>query len=148
LIDLRCIVGGDVDNARLRRLDRNIVFPALRNRAYILLRRALQVACLLRLGAERLDHVGHVRWLIDESVAEIGGPLQVLAHRLDDGGETREGLDGRIPVRTFNRRKVILCDSLRILLDPALQLNDEERISTGRQYLREQWIRIERNWRQ
>jgi hypothetical protein len=142
------IVRRDIDHARIGGLDRNIVLSLLGNRAYFLFRRALQVTGFLRFGAERLDHLGHVCRLVYEGVAQIRGPRQVVIHLRDDGRETREGFHGWIPFHAVDRRKVILCDSLGILFNPAVQLDDVQRISAGRQHLREQGIRIERNSRQ
>jgi hypothetical protein len=54
-------------------------------------------AYLLSLGSEVLDGVHHFFRLINESLAEIQGPSQVLVHFGDQLRELRDGLDVLVP---------------------------------------------------
>src|ERR1043166_4549069 len=89
--DLR-FIDRDVDHLRTRRNDFDdsaVVHDGL-------LWRRLQVAKSQRLVAQTLDGIHHILLLIDEGLADLRGPREVVIHELQNRRETRQGLDALV----------------------------------------------------
>jgi hypothetical protein len=84
-------------------------------------------AGLLRLHAQRLDHVHHVLVLIKENFPELNGPWQIVIHLLESGRDFRDRLYRGIPGLRIDLRHVV-----RVLHEPR-GLNDLKRIYGRRQ---------------
>ena len=85
---------GHVDDFGRRRCDFDValVFDDL------LLRGVLEIAgCLGAVTHDLLDGLHHVLRLVVMGVAEVGGPLEVLRHLVEDLRKRGEGLDAGIP---------------------------------------------------
>src|SRR5262249_56202434 len=82
-----------VDRLAVGGLNDDIV---VRNRD-CLLRSALQIAQRVGLGAQMLDRRHDVRLLVDEGIAQLGGPIQVLVHVFQHGGGMGQDLDAVVP---------------------------------------------------
>ena len=87
------IVLGNVDDLRGGRRDLDVALVL----DDFLLRSGLEVAGLLGAIAHDLDGLHYVLRLVVVGVAEVGGPLQVLRHLVEDLGEGGEGFDAGVP---------------------------------------------------
>jgi hypothetical protein len=105
-----------------------------------LLRCRLEIPCLLRLASEILDGVHQLFGLINECLAEVNRPCQVLVHFSDQFRELRDRLDVIVPGLLIH-----LGDIVRVS-DEARSLNHLQRISGGRQDDGDKRIRVEGDW--
>ena len=142
-IDDDRVVDGDVDDLGARRLDDNdrLLLDDLRLDLLLLVR--LERAGPFGLLAHPLDGVHDVALLLQERVAEFGGPLDVVAKTLDDVGQRGHRLDAWIPrlFRDLVSQRLVL--QARILREPLLELDDLERVGGRDEDLAEERVRIE-----
>ncbi len=92
-----------------------------------LLRSGFEHAGGIRLGAQGLDGVHQLLLLVEERLTQIHRPGELIIHRLDHGGELRQGLHVVIP-----RLSVHLRDVVGVLHEPR-RLHNLQRIHGGRQ---------------
>src|SRR6267378_4112083 len=137
------IVGGHVDDVGARRLDHDRL--ALRDDFF--LRGRLEVARLLSALAHRLDGVEHVLLLVHVRVAQRRRPGEVLVHVSQHRGKLRDCLDAGIPGLLIDSLGKLLALQIGVLLHPTLRFHDLNRIRGGREDLRNQRVRIERDGR-
>src|ERR1039458_1160309 len=64
---------------------------------YLLLRRRLQVAEIIRRRAQPLDGTHHVRLLIEKSLSQFRRQIQVVIHPFQHAGIAGHGLDAGVP---------------------------------------------------
>ena len=112
----------------------------------------LLLVCAQRTGrlsprTHALDGVGDILRLVDERIAEIGRPIEIIVHLLDDFGKARERLHGRIPRLPVEAGVILLGDSSLVLVKPALCLHNIDGVGGCRKRLRQQRVRIERDGR-
>jgi hypothetical protein len=98
-------------------------------------------ATLLGLPAHSLNGIGHPFRLVDEGIAQIAGPLNVIVHLVDYLRESGDGFDIVVP-----RLRIELGDIVRILDEPR-GLHDFKRIRRSRKDCRQQRIGINRDRR-
>ncbi len=145
LIDRDRVIGWDIDRRGIGRLDGDDILPTIRACDHCLLGRGLECARFIRFRPKLLDHVGDVLRLVHLGVAEIGGPVEILAHLLHHGRKARESLHRRIPVLTVDPGEVVARDLVRVLVEPALRLDNLHGVCARWQHLRQQRIGIERD---
>jgi hypothetical protein len=137
LMDLDWIVRRDIDNARIGGLDRDVVLS---------LCATVPIFCsaeLFKLPA--FSASARSVWIIWDTSAgwfTKASPRSVVHDKssfifVTMAGKRARAFTAGSPFLAVDRRKVILCDSLGILFNPTVQLNDLQRISAGRQHLRE-----------
>src|SRR5262249_42873857 len=63
----------------------------------LLLRGGLQVADIGGIAAKTLDGIHHILLLVEKSLSEIRGPVEILVHPLQHGWIAGHGLDTRVP---------------------------------------------------
>ena len=107
----------------------------------------LQIALGGRLRPKRLCRRHHVRLLREERVAELLRPVELLAHHREHLRERRQRFHGRIPGFLLQRILERLVLEAGVDLDPALGLDDLQRIGGRHQNLYEELIGIERDRR-
>src|SRR5271154_1697452 len=142
-VDNPGIIRRDVHDLRVgrRNLDRWAVH------GNILLRGALEVAGLLGLLAHHLHGVHHVLLLVVVSIAQGGRPGKILVHISKDGRKRGERLDAGIPgffVDSLTQRLVL---QIRMRLHKTVGFDDLFGKRGGRQDLRYQRLRIQRDRR-
>ncbi len=118
----------------------------LRHDGHLIVRR--ERTRLLRLEAKALDRVRHFLRLIDDGVAEIAGPIEVVVQLLQHRRKAHHGFHRRVPVLRVRAGKVPVGGGGAVPLQPAMRLHDLQRIGGGRQQLGEQGVGIERDRRQ
>src|SRR5437867_128950 len=138
------IVVRDVDYFWPRRLDHDGL--ALLGHADLVGR--LEVADLIRLLTQVLDRVHHQCLLGEKRIAEPFRPAQLLVHHLEDLGKRNERFDAGIPSILFDRPHGFVAFEVGIGSGPTRGLDDLERIRRGHQNLRQQRVRVQRDWRQ
>ena len=106
-----------------------------------------RLPCVFCLLAHALDGVHHVFLLREKRVTEVGRPLDVFGQKLDGVGQGSQTLDAGVPVLLLYRFGHLLLIHALVLGQPLLQLNDLERIGGRYQYLAEQRIGVESDWR-
>src|SRR5262245_2939252 len=149
----RRLVLRDVDHLRIRRLDGDHLRTARTARTARrladdgLLRRRLEVAGVVRLGAQALCCVHQLVALRQERVAQVLRPFQIVRHAVQDVGEDREGFHAWVPVELRQRLVQVRTLERQVLLTPPVRLDDLERIRGGDQHLGEDVVRIERDRR-
>lgn len=111
------------------------------------MRRRLQIAGSLRLGAQLLNRIEHVLLLGQKRVAELLGPVQLIVHHLKRLRHCRQGFDAGIPGLGLHRVLKRLSLDRWVLPRPSSRLDHLQRIGRSHQDLREQQIRIERDRR-
>ena len=94
----------------------------------LLLLVGLQRALLLRLLPHPLDGVHDVGLLVEEGVPEVRRPLDVVTEPLDDVGQRRHRLDGRVPGLLGDRVHERLVLQVLVLREPLLELHELERV--------------------
>ena len=138
------IVIGHVDRVRIGLLDRDPLLAALslglRDRL-LLGRRQLVVGLGLR--AQPLDRVHHVRLLGQNRIAEFERPVELRAHHRDDVGRGRERLHASVPRLQLGRRAQRVALQVLVFLDPAVRLNDLERIGRRHDDERQEAVRVQ-----
>ncbi|MNQ88916.1 hypothetical protein D3C85_1042060 [compost metagenome] len=102
-IDHGRVVAGHVDHLRVRGFDHDDGLFVFGRGFHRLLRRALQVACLLGLRAQPLDGIHDAVGLRQESVAYGFHPFGLTAHHVHDRREGDQRLDAGIPGFTLDR---------------------------------------------
>lgn len=111
------------------------------------LRRAVQLSSGLRLLAHRLHCIHYVLRLVEISIAQIRGPLNVLVHLCQNRRKRRQRLYARVPAVGICRGSNLICRSIALRLPPLISFRHLVRISGPGQNLRHQGIGIERDGR-
>ena len=109
----------------------------------------LQLAGFHRELAQCLDPRHDLGLLRRKGDANRLGPLDMLAHHLDDLREGDQRLDARIPGQRLQSldQRIALELRMAVLLQPLRGLGDLLRVGRGHQHLREQLIGVERDGR-
>jgi hypothetical protein len=97
-----------------------------------------QVADGPRLPPQTLDRIGDVFRLVDECVAQVGGPIHIRGHHLKNVWIVDNSLDGLIPVLFVNRGHISAA------VKPCRRIGNLCRICRRRQHLGQKRVRIER----
>jgi hypothetical protein len=99
----------------------------------------LQIALALRQPAKVLDGSLDVLLLIQKSLAQLGGPGEIVVEPLENGGIMGQGLDAGIPG--------LLGDLAQIaaVVDITVRQDNLRGHGGGGEYLGQQGVRIERN---
>ena len=105
-----------------------------------LLRRIDQGACCSRLNAQPLNRVHNVSRMIQENLSNLGRPLQVLVHPLDDLGIAGQGPNTLVPWLIIDLSWVAACGQ------KACRQDNIRRNRCCRQNYCDESVRIERNW--
>ena len=142
------IVVRHVHDFRIGRLDDDRIGTAARLRRHLLLRRRLQVARRLRLGTQPLDRRRDVLLLADHRVAQLLGPVELVAHHLQRLRKRGERLHADVPALVLHRRNGSIALEVGIGLRPARRLNDLQGIGRTHQHLRQKRVGIEGDGRQ
>lgn len=118
----------------------------------LLLGCGLEISGLLGALPEDLHGLHYILRLVVVSVAEVGGPVEVVVEHVEHVGKCGERLDARIPtgLRVGAGSDLIgRAVALRLhLMEPLVGDGDLCRISRGRENLRKQGIRIESDGRE
>src|SRR5580693_804445 len=114
------IISGDVDHIRRSGLNDDV--GALRLNG--LLRRVLQIACLLRFLAHHLNRVHHPLLLVVVSVAQRRRPGNVLVHISQHGGKRGERFHARIPRLLVHGLAERVALQIGMSLHPAVRLDN------------------------
>jgi hypothetical protein len=116
--------------ARLLNNDHLFALHGLRFNFHLFVR--FQIALFLGLFAHALHRIHHVALLCQESVAEIGGPLNIIGEPLHHIGERRHGLNTGIPRLLRHRVHQGLVFQILVLSQPLLKLDKFQRIGGSR----------------
>ena len=141
------IVGRHIHHLRIGLFDDNHALALDDSRFHLLLFGRLQSAFVLGLLAHALHRIHNIALLRQEGVAQIDGPLNVVAQTLYHVRKGRHGLDARIPGLFLHRIRERLIFQTLVVVQPPLQQDDFERIRGCSQYLGQQWVWIKSNWR-
>jgi hypothetical protein len=130
--------GLNLDNL-IRYIDRHL-FDDVRDdrighRHNLLLSRFKRTAPL-SLGPHPLDCIRYPFRLIDEGVAQVAGPLNIVVHLINDIGKLGNRFDIVVP-----RLRIEFCDIIRVFDEPG-RLYDLQRIRRSRQHRRKQRIGV------
>ncbi|CUJ75795.1 Uncharacterised protein [Achromobacter sp. 2789STDY5608621] len=147
-VDHGGVVAGHVDHLRIGRLDHHHGLAARIGSRDLLLRRAVQVACLARLRPQPLDRVHHVVRLRQEGVAQRPDPLRLAAHHVHDGRKRDQGFDARVPGLGLDRLHGRVAGLAGMPGGPQGRGRDVIGIGRPHQDLRQEGIGIERHGRQ
>ena len=134
--DGRRVVLRNVDHLRIRRLDDDDLLLRLHH----LLRVRLQVAGRLRLAPEDLHGLEHRALVGDDRLAERAGPVEVVAHHLDDVRIVQQRLHRVVPLVVDRQLRIGLA-----LVEIAVGLDDLQRARRRGQDDRDQVVGIERD---
>ena len=103
---------------------------------------SLLLACAF---TEPLDGVHDVGLLRQHRVAELLRPVEFLAHHVEHVGGRSERLHAVVPVLAVDRGFESVALQVLVGTDPAVGLDDFERIGRGHEDFREQRVGIERD---
>ena len=92
-----------------------------------------KVPRVLGLGAKRLDDVRDILRLINEGVAKVGRPVEILAHLPDDVGKARQSLHRRVIFGAVDARIIVPRHGFRVAVEPTVNLDDLDRVGAGGQ---------------
>jgi hypothetical protein len=139
----RRVIGRHVDHFRVggHDLDDGLRFHSLGDD--FLLLGILQRALGRRLAAQGLGRRQHVLLLRQEGIAQLLGPVDLLAHHRQHLRKDRERLHAGIPGLPLQRILEALAFQIRMALDPALGGDHFQRISRGHEDLGEQGVGVE-----
>jgi len=101
----------------------------------------------LRAGAQCLYRVHDIGLLREESVAQIFGPGQLVAHHVEHLRRRNQSFYAVIPLLFLNRVFQRFAFEIFVRGDPAARLHDFQRIGRRHHHLGQQIVRIERNRR-
>ncbi|CAB3880207.1 hypothetical protein LMG3410_03259 [Achromobacter aegrifaciens] len=143
----RRVVAGHVHHLRIGRLDHHDGLVVGGAGGDLLLRRALQVAGLLRLDAQPLDRIHDGVGLRQEGVAHGFHPVRLAAHHVHDRGEGHQGFDAGIPGLALDRLDGLVSGFRGVGGRPFGGRRDIVGVGRTHEDLREQRIRIQRHGR-
>ena len=143
-VDDRRVVVRQVDGFRIRKADDETrvleIDPVLIGRR--------QTARGIRFASQVLHRIHDLRFLVEESIAEVFGPIEFLVHHVEDLRKRDQRFDARVPFGLLCRAHCAVAVQPRIAPRPTRRLDDFSRISRGHQDLRQQRIGIQRDRRQ
>ena len=142
-VDAPRIIVRNIDDVGPGRLDHDLLILG-RDR---LLRCRSERTGGLRTLAQALNGVHDIRLLREKGVAELLGPLQIAVHHAQELRKRNERFDARIPGLLLQRRRQYVALKRRVggSLQPAVRLDNLERVGRGHQDLCNQRIGVERN---
>ena len=146
-VNRRRIVVRHVHRIGIGLLDDDRLPVFLRLNADLLLLGGDQLLVVIGLGAKALDRVHHVRLLREHGIAQVLGPVDLVAHHRNDVCGAGERLDAVVPRLLLDLRLQRIALQGLALLEPAIGLHDFQRIGRRRQHIRQQFVGIERNRR-
>jgi hypothetical protein len=140
LSDDHCLrlVGGDIDDLRVRRLNFDNLLFLDRLAHNPLLGRGLQVAGGIRFTTKLLNGVEDIGLLRSKGFSQCASPVHILIHELQNRGIVKQRDETCIPVCPYRRHS--RCRRTRHM---ARRLGDIERECCSHQHLREQRIRVQ-----
>ncbi len=141
------IVVRDVDRVRLRLLDDDHLLVLLPLNADLLPFVGNQFVSRLRLGAQPLYRVHHIRLLREHRIAHGLGPVELVAHHGENRRRAGERLDAVVPTLLADLGLEGVALQALVLAQPAVGLHHFQRIGRRRQHVRKQGVGIERNRR-
>src|SRR5262245_61984135 len=98
-INYRRIIGRDIDDLRIRRLD----FDDFLLDDYFLLLRGLQITGGLSLGAQPLNRIQDLLLILKKCIPQFLGPIELIAHFGKHFGEVHERPHAGVPVLFLQR---------------------------------------------
>src|SRR5580765_8436388 len=127
------IVIGNYNVIRARRQDRNI-----RSTAHNVLRVAAQISEIACPLAHSLYGIHHILLLGQKCVAQVGGPVHIRGHHVQNRRERQQGLHGRVPGKlvSVNCLGQLIAVEIMVLIGPAGGFRDLVRESCRCQCLR------------
>src|SRR6267142_1868581 len=146
-VNRRRIVVRHVHRIGIGRLDDDRLLAFLRLNPDLLLPGGDQLLVVIGLGAQALDRVHHIRLLCQHGIAQVLGPVDLVAHHRNDVCGARERLDAVVPGLFLDL--FLQCIALQGLarFEPAIGLHHFQRIGRRRQYICQQFVWIQRNRR-
>ena len=142
------VVRWHVDHLRARRGDHDRLLAVLRLFLDLHLRRALQVADVLRLLAQPLHGREDAGLVVGEGLAELARPTHLEAHLIDDLAELHERAHRWREARLFDRLVERLALDVRVRHQPVAGVEHFLRVRRRQQNLGQHGIRIEGDGRQ
>ena len=143
-IDERGIVIRDVDHVGIAVTHDDRAFLA--HHPHVL--GLFQVARLVGPLAQGLDGVHDLFLLREEGVTQTSGPLEVLIHAVQDLREGEHGLHAGIPGLVCGGTHRVLTLQLGVGAGETRRLHHLEGVGSGHQQLGEEFVRIQRHWRE
>ena len=86
--------------------------------------------------------IHEIRFLGEEGIPEIGGPLNLIRKLVNDRGKSRQCLHTGIPVLLRYRFGQRVSVQFLVLIQPLLELNYLKRISRSSQHLDKERVRV------
>ena len=146
-VDDAGVIIGNIHRIGIRRLDGDdLLVRHLLNLDGLLLGRC-QLVVGLRLGAQTLDGIHHVRLLGHDRIAELLRPIELGAHHRQHVRCRYQRLDALIPILLVDGGLQRIAFEILVGLQPTFGLHDIERVGGRHQHLGQQRVRIERNRR-
>ena len=146
-INCRRIVVGNVDRIGLRLLDDDHLLVLLLLNADLLLLVGDELVARLRLCAQPLYRIHHVGLLRQHGIAEILGPVDLVAHHRENIGCTGQRLDAVVPCLLVDRCLERIAFQILVGFHPAVGLHGLQGIGRSRQHIGEQLIGVKRDRR-
>jgi hypothetical protein len=128
-------------------LDLDDGLPILRLGRDNLLWSGRQLATPIRQSAQALNSAHHVCLLSKESISQVGAPADVQIQFRHDIRKDHQRLYAGVPVLLPCSIDEAATLQRVVFLEPLLSFHKFQWIGAGHQYLREQWVRIECDWR-
>ncbi len=142
-VDGRRIIVRHVHRCGIGLLDHDDLLAFLRLDADLLLLGGDQLLVVIGLGAQALDRIHHIGLLREKGVAELLGPVELVAHHGEDVGGAGQRLDAIVPALLVHLRLQRIALEALALFQPAVGLHDLQRIGRGSQHVRKQFVGIE-----
>jgi len=143
-VNRRRIVVRHVDRIGIGRLDDDHLLAFLRLNADLLLLGGDQLFAVVRFGAKALDRVHHIRLLREHGIAEILGPVELVAHHRNDVRRAGKRLDAVVPGLFVDLLLQGIALQILAFLQPAIGLHHLQWIGRCRQHICEQFVGIQR----
>ena len=138
------VVDRDVDDLGVRRLDHD----DLRLDQHLLAVIRAQVARLVGTAPELLDRVHDPVLLREHRITQPLGPLEALAHHLQDLREGSQGLHAGVPGLVLQGTPQGPTGEAGVRFDPAGRLDDLQGIGRGHQDLGQEGVRVQGHGRE
>jgi hypothetical protein len=97
--------------------------------------------------AQALDRIQNLFLVRQKSIAEFLRPVELLAHHREHLGKSHQRFDARVPILLLERGGDRVALEAGVLFYPTVGQRDFERIGRRHQDLRNQRIRVQRDWR-
>lgn len=144
--DCHRIILRNVYDFGLSRLNYNEIAPVFRRRAYGLLWRRFQCAAGHGPLPKVLNCLHDAILLRQKGVSEIGRPLYVLIHAIQDIRHEDQCLNAGVPRLLLRGVGQGLALEIRVLADPSSRFHDFQRICGCDEYLTQDRVRVQGDW--